>query len=1005
MKLRFEPDLDYQLQAIEAVCDLFKGQDINRTEFTVSRVAADAAQGALGLDESTLGIGNRLTLLDDEILDNLRAVQLRNGLAPADTLKSGDFTVEMETGTGKTYVYLRTVFELNKRFGFTKFVIVVPSVAIREGVAKTIEMTAEHFHALYAGAPMDAFVYDSAKLGQVRDFATASTIKIMIGTIGAFNKLDTNVFYTPHEKTGGEKPVDLVRATRPVLIVDEPQSVQGRDPDSAGSRALREMHPLCTVGYSATHIHANHMVYRLDAIDAYERKLVKRIDVAGAEIRGANNTPYVRLVAVPTKGKWPTAKIEVDVQGAGSVRRTEMTVQDGDDLAERTGRDVYRDVSIGTIERGRSGQLVQLNVPGDVVYLRPGEAHGDVDRDGVVRRMIERTIREHFLRERSFREQELHIKVLSLFFIDRVENYRAYGDDGAQELGKYGRMFEEEYKRLAGHPDFRDSLFAGRQPEPETAHGGYFSIDKKNKPIESELNASGEFRNAAAREAGERAFQLIMREKEKLLDEAEPLRFIFSHSALREGWDNPNVFQICTLREMGTNRERRQTIGRGLRLCVDAHGDRRRDEGLNVLTVVADESFEAFADGLQKQIEEDLGISFGTVAADSFAALVYETPEGTQPMGVQESRALFEHLQGEGLVDANGKIEDSLRAALKDGTLTLPDRFDAIAPQVRALLIKLAGRLDIRNADERRAVKLNKAVYLSDDFRALWDRIKHRTTYRVEFDPDALIADAADRIAKAPAVARAQLRWRKAGLAIGRGGVDTGNETTSGFVSIAPESIVVPDVLGELQNRTQLRRASLARILIDSGRLDDLKLNPAAFIDQAADLIERAKIAALVDGVRYQKIGEDVFYPQELFEAEELKGYLGRMVETKKSVHDAVIFDSTTIERPFAEALDANEAVKVFAKLPSWFKVATPLGGYNPDWAVLVTTEAGERLYFVAETKGTLLMDDLRGAEAAKIECGKRHFASIALAKNEPVFTVARTTDDLLATAAQVALM
>lgn len=997
MKLRFESDLDYQLHAIESVCDLFKGQDINRTEFTVSRIAADAAQGALGLDETTLGIGNRLTLLDEEILTNLQAIQSRNGIAPATAIMNGNFTVEMETGTGKTYVYLRTIFELNKKFGFTKFVIVVPSVAIREGVAKTIEMTADHFRALYAGVPMDAIVYDSAKLGQVRDFATASTIKIMIGTIGAFNKLDTNVFYSPHEKTGGEKPVDLVRATRPVLIVDEPQSVQGRDPNSAGARALREMQPLCTVGYSATHIHANHMVYRLDAIDAYERKLVKRIDVAGAEVRGANNTAYVRLVSVKTaKNKPPVATVELDVQGAGSVRRAEMTVRDGDDLAERTGRDVYRDVSIGTIEGGKGSELVQLNIPGDVIYLQPGEAHGDVDRDGIVRRMIERTIREHFLRERAFKEQGLHIKVLSLFFIDRVENYRIYAEDGAQTLGKYGRMFEEEYRRLAGHPDFRESLFAGRQPEPDAAHDGYFSIDKKGKPVEAELNAAGDFRNTKSREEAERAFRLIMREKEKLLDEAEPLRFIFSHSALREGWDNPNVFQICTLREMGTNRERRQTIGRGLRLCVDAHGDRRRDEGLNVLTVIADESFETFADGLQKQIEDDLGISFGTVVADTFAALIYETSEGVQPMGVEESRALFEHLQAEGLIDAAGKIQDSLRTALKNNTLVLPQRFAAVAIPARALLVKLAGRLDIRNADERRVVKLNKAIFLSDDFKALWDRIKHRTTYRLAFDPDALIADAAERISKAPAVGRAQLRWRKAGLAIGRGGIDTEDETTSGFVSIAPENIVVPDVLGELQNRTQLRRASLARILIDSGRLDDLKLNPAAFIDQSADLIERAKIATLVAGVRYQKIGDDVFYAQELFEAEELKGYLGRMVETKKSVYDAVVWDSSTIERPFAEALDSNEAVKVFAKLPSWFKIATPLGTYNPDWAVLVTTEAGDRLYFVAETKGTLLIEDLRGTEAAKIECGKRHFATIARSAGEPTFTVARTVDDLM---------
>ena len=1002
MKLRFEAGLDHQLQAIDAVCDLFSGQDINRTEFTVGRVAADVVQDSLGLDESTLGVGNRLTLLDDEILANLRAVQLRNGLAPADSLASGDFTVEMETGTGKTYVYLRTIFELNRRYGFTKFVIVVPSVAIREGVAKTIEMTADHFRALYAGIPADAFVYEGARLGQVRDFATASTIKIMIGTIGAFNRLDTNVFYTPHEKTGGEKPVDLVRATRPVLIVDEPQSVQGRDPDSAGARALREMRPLCTIGYSATPLRAHHMLYRLDAIDAYERKLVKRIDVAGAEIRGANNTAYVRLVAVKTaRNTPPVATVELDVRGAGAVRRTEMTVRDGDELKGRTGRDVYRDVSIGTIEGGKGGALVQLNVPGDVVYLRPGQAHGDVDRDGIVRRMIERTVREHFNRETALKP--LGIKVLSLFFIDRVENYRVYADDGAQLLGKYGRMFEEEYRRLARHPDFRDGLFAGRQPEPEHAHDGYFSIDRKGRPVEAELNASGDFRNVKSREEAARAFHLIMRDKEKLLDEAEPLRFIFSHSALREGWDNPNVFQICTLREMGTHRERRQTIGRGLRLCVDSHGDRRRDEGLNVLTVIADESFEAFADGLQKQIEQDLGIHFGTVAADGFAALVYDTPEGARPMGVAESRALFEHLRGEGLIDTAGKIQDRLRMALKDGTLPLPDRFAAVAAQARALLARLAGRLDIRNADERRTVKLNKAVFLSEDFEALWDRIKHRTTYRLAFDPDALIADAAARIAKAPGVARAQLRWRKAGLPIGRGGVDTGDETTSGFVTVPSESIVIPDVLGELQDRTQLRRASLARILIASDRLDDLKLNPAAFIDQAADLIGRAKVAALVAGVRYRKIGDEVFYGQELFEAEELKGYLGRMVETRKSVHEAVIYDSTTIERPFAEALDASEAVKVFARLPSWFTVATPLGTYNPDWAVLVATARGERLYFVAETKGTLVMEDLRGAEAAKIACGKRHFAAIARSATEPAFTIARTLDDLLTEAEMIA--
>jgi type III restriction enzyme len=996
MKLRFEPDLDYQTAAVDAVCDLFKGQDINRTEFTVTRINADAAQADLGLDDDGLGVGNRLTLLPEEVLANLREVQMRNALAPADRLESWDFTVEMETGTGKTYVYLKTIFELNRRYGFTKFVIVVPSVAIREGVAKTLEMTRDHFRALYAGQPMDSFVYDSSELRQVRDFATASTIKVMVATIGSLNKLDTNIFYTPHERTGGERPVDLVRATRPVVIVDEPQSVDGGR-SGAGRRALAEMNPLCTVRYSATHVDKHHMVYRLDAVDAYEQKLVKRIDVAGLEISGAHNAPYVKVLEVKTgKGRPPEARVEIDVQGAGHILRQVKTVHDGDDLAERTGRDVYAGVSVGTIEGGGREALVQLNLPGDVKYLRPGEAHGDVDRLAVVRRMIERTIREHFNRELVL--GPMGIKVLSLFFIDRVEHYRVYGEDGSRTLGPYGQIFEAEYRRLAAHPDFR-TLFTTVQIEPERAHDGYFSQDRKGRVTEPELNAEGELRNASSREDAERGFHLIMRDKEKLLDEAEPLRFIFSHSALREGWDNPNVFQICSLREMGSELERRQTVGRGLRLCVDKTGDRRRNEGLNVLTVIAGESYSAFADGLQKQIEEDLGIRFGTVALDTFAALAMATETGQiAPLGAAQSAALFEHLKAHGYVDARGKIEDRLRNELKAGTLTLPPEFNSVAPAVRALLIKLAGRLDVRNADAKRPIALNREVFLSEDFRELWDRIKAKSTYRLAFDNAALIADATKRLVASPAIVRAQARWRKAQMEVTDAGVTGVRETTSGFVSLAAENAAIPDVLGELQNRTQLTRKSLARILVDSGRLHDLRQNPATFIDQAARLINQAKVAALVDGVRYQKIGDHSYYAQELFEAHELQGYLDKMVEVQKGVTEAIRYDST-VERTFAEELNGNEAVKVFAKLPDWFKVPTPLGSYNPDWAVLVATQDGDRLYFVVETKGTADLADLRPDEAARIRCGDLHFKAIARGVREPGFVQAATADGFLAAA------
>ena len=996
MKLQFEPDLAHQKAAIEAVTDLFKGQELGRTEFTVTRTAPDAAQAELGFDESALGVGNRLTLLEDELSANLRAIQLRHALKPLETeLKKGalDFTVEMETGTGKTYVYLRTLFELNRLYGFTKFVIVTPSVAIREGVAKTLEMTAEHFRALYAGAPMDWFVYDSAKLGQVRDFAASATIKIMVATIGALNKLETNVFYAPHEKTGGERPVDLVRATRPVIIIDEPQSVEGGK-EGAGARALRDMGALCRLRYSATHLHKHNMIYRLDAVDAYQAKLVKRVDVAGLEIADADNAPYVRLLQVRTaKGKPPSAQIEVGLQRKSAVVREARWVFDGDDLAELTGRSVYDNVSIGTIEGGAREALLQLNLPGAPAYLRLNQAHADVDRAAVVRQMIRRTIREHFDRERALKP--LGIKVLSLVFIDRVANYRVYGEGGTT-LGPYGVTFEEEYRRLAAHPDYRETLFAGRPPEPDRAHDGYFSQDRRGRVTEPEVNASGELKNASSRDDAERGFRLIMRDKEKLLDEAEPLRFIFSHSALREGWDNPNVFQICVLREMGGERERRQTIGRGLRLCVDAHGERRRDEGLNVLTVVADESYATFAEGLQADIARDLEIRFGVVARDSFAGLPLQDETGAvTPLGVERSEALYAYLREEGLVDLKGGIEDELRRRLKAGTLQLPPEYEAVGPAVRALLTKLAGRLEVGDADKRVKIGLNKRVAFGDDFRELWDRIKSRTTYRVDFDAQALVAHATDALANMPRVLRAHARFVKAEMELDAAGVRGVRETTTAFQGLTPEQLAVPDVLGELQNRTGLTRRSLARILTGSNRLDDLRANPAAFIDQAARLINRAKLDALVEGVRYRRLDARDAYAQELFGLEEINGYLARMLEVNRAVTDHIAYDSE-VERQFASDLDKDESVRVFAKLPGWFKVPTPLGSYNPDWAVLVSGDGGERLYLVVETKGTVFLDELRASEAGRIRCGERHFKAIAAADGQPRFLQGTSASSLL---------
>lgn len=990
MKLHFEPDLDYQHTAIEAVCDLFRGQEINRTEFTVTRQAGGGAQQELGLVENALGIGNRLTLLDDEIVGNLNDIQLRNGLPPSTSLASGDFTVEMETGTGKTYVYLRTIFELNKRFGFTKFVIVVPSVAIKEGVYKTLQITEDHFKGLYSGQPFDYFLYDSSKLGQVRNFATSPTIQIMVVTVGAINKKDVNNLYKDSEKTGGEAPIDLIRATRPVIIVDEPQSVDG-GLEGRGKEALTAMNPLCTLRYSATHANKHHMVYRLDAVDAYERKLVKQIEVASLEVEGGHNKAYLRFLSANNARGAVTAKVEIDVQQGGQVRRKEVTVQDGDDLEDATGRAIYKDCRIGEIRVAGGDSLLEVKTAGSETFLAVGQAIGDVDADAVRRLMIRRTITEHLEKEK--RLAPLGIKVLSLFFIDAVEHYRSYDEDGNAVKGKYATIFEEEYRRAAKLPDFA-SLFAEVDvtSEAEEVHDGYFSIDKNKRWTDTaESNQSG-------RDSAERAYNLIMKDKEKLLSFDTKLKFIFSHSALREGWDNPNVFQICALREIGTERERRQTIGRGLRLCVNQKGERLRGFEINTLTVIATESYEAFADNLQKEIETDTGIRFGIVEKHQFAAISTAKDDGTLAMlGFEESAAIHEYLKNADFIDAKGKVQDKLRTALKDGTFTLPDAHAAHLTQVKDVLRKIAGRLDIKNADERRAVPVRKEILHSAEFQALWDRIKHRTTYRVHFDNAKLIEDCTEAIAGAPPITKAKAIVRKADLAIGQGGVIATETSTSGPVMIEEGDIALPDVLTDLQDRTHLTRRSLVTILTESDRLADFKRNPQAYIELASETINRTKRLALVDGIKYHRVGNDHFYAQELFEQEELTGYLKNMLQdAQKSVFEHVIYDSGGIERTFAEQLEKNEAVKVYAKLPGWFKVPTPLGTYNPDWAVLVQVDGEERLYFVVETKGSLFTDDLRDNEAAKIACGEAHFKALAVDENPAHYVKATKIDDLM---------
>ena len=986
MKFQFEPDLDYQQDAIAAVCDLFRGQEVCRSEFTVGHGVDEARLP--GLIENDLGIGNLLTLPDATLLTNLKEIQLRNGLPTSHSLDSHDFTVEMETGTGKTYVYLRTIFELNRLYGFTKFAIVVPSVAIKEGVNKSLEIMGDHLRALYAGVPFEHFIYDSAKLGQVRNFASSPQIQIMVMTVGAINKRDINTIYQENEKTGGERPIDLVTATNPVVIVDEPQSVDG-GLSGQGREALTAMNPLCTLRYSATHVDQHHMVYRLNAVDAYEQKLVKQIEVAAGTVADGHNSAYVRLVSTRQRRGVISAQVEIDVATPGGrVQRREMTVQDGHDLEQRTRREIYRDHYVGGIRVDPGNRRLELRVPGYERWLQPGETYGAVDQMAVQREMIRKAIREHLDKEKRLRPQG--IKVLTLFFIDKVANYRYYLEDGSPVKGEYARIFEGEYRRAFNDPEYK-SMFedVDLAEAAEQAHDGYFSVDRRGGWTDTAENKQADRDNA------ERAYSLIMRDKEKLLSFDEPLKFIFSHSALREGWDNPNVFQICALRDIGTERERRQTIGRGLRLCVNQDGERQRGFEVNTLTVIAQESYEDFAENLQREIEEETGIRFGVVEEHHFALLQADgDAHGSGRLGVDRSAQLWNYLMTKGYLDPNGKITDSLRESLNDASFDLPDDLEPLRNAITDVLRKANGGIEIKRAEERRIVQRREAVLDSEDFKALWERIKYKSTYRVQFNNEGLLKECTEALANAPPIPPARLQWDTAAVQIKQGGVEGDLLESSAPVNLRDDVIELPDLLTELQDRTQLTRHSILRILSVSGRLPDFRNNPQRFIEIAAETINRRKRLSLVDGIKYERSGSESYYAQELFTREELGGHLNKLIESKKSIYDYVKWDSPNEEK-FAKQLERNTAVKVYAKLPGWFHVATPLGSYNPDWAVLIENTDTERLYFVAETKGTSFLDDLRNAERAKVECGRAHFAALEIGESPAKYVVVHELDEL----------
>ena len=992
MKLHFEPDLDFQIQAVDAVCDLFLGQE-DAPDPAAAPSSAGSAWPLLRAAGPTSGPRNHLAIDSATLARNLRDVQKRNGIVPSASLQSLDFTVEMETGTGKTYVYLRTIYELNRRYGFSRFVVVVPSVAIKEGVYKALQTTEEHFKSLFSGRSADYYLYDSRRLGRVRNFASSPGIQIMVVTVGAINKSDINNLYKENERTYGAPPVTLIQGVRPIIIVDEPQSVDG-GLAGRGRQALRRMEPLCTLRYSATHVDEHHMVYRLDAVDAYEQGLVKKIEIASASIEDAVNRPYIRVASADHRSGVISARLELLDGTRGRIARRIRTVRDGDDLESLTAHSLYRGHRIGEICLLEGYRFVELIHPDGAARLAIGETWGDIDDAIYNRQMIRRTIREHLTREAKLLPQG--IKVLTLFFVDAVEKYRAYDASGAPVKGEYARIFEEEYETLVRLPEFQ-AVFSPEGPlEAVDVHEGYFSIDRKGGWTDTNE------RNQTGRDAAERAYNLIMREKEALLSLTTPLRFLFSHSALREGWDNPNVFQICALRDIRGSRQRRQTIGRGLRLCVNQQGERVRAGDINTLTVVASESYEEFAATLQRELEVEIGVRFGIVERRDFAKIRFEDADGeTTTIGAEGSAEIWVHLRDAGYIGSRGEISDSLRRALGDRTLTLPAEWLPQRPEIERKLSRIAGKPQIADASARRTIAPRKEVLDDPEFQNLWSRVKHKTVYRLHFDSETLIRNCTDELRHGPPVPSATIVWRRAGVGISRGGVEAGALGEGGAVSVSEGELPLPDVLNELQSRSDLSRGDVCRIILDSGRLEDFRRNPRRFIEMAADAIRSGKRRTLGDGIKYERRGKSDYYSRSLFRSQELHDHLaGNLLDVKKSIYDSVVCDSET-EKKFARGLENHEFVKLYAKLPPWFRIPTPLGSYNPDWAVLVRLENEERLYFVVETKGSGLSEDLRLIEKWKIECGRKHFEAIGRGANAARFVVGQGVQSLFAQISQ----
>ena len=862
MKLTFEPNLEYQQEAIGAVVGLFEGQMLEDSDYRYG-MQED------GQFDFIDGVGNHLALTDEQILANLQKVQEQNEVPVSELLDGMHFSVEMETGTGKTYVYLRTIYELNSRYGFKKFVIVVPSVPIREGVLKNLQITHEHFQTLYDNIPVNYKVYDRNRISQLRGFATSDNIEILVINIDPFAK-DENVINKPNDKLNGQEPIKFIQSTCPIVIVDEPQNMESEK----RSAAIANLNPLCTLRYSATHRNRYNLIYSLNPVKAYDMGLVKQIEVDSVLEENSQNNAFVELTAITATKTKITAKITIDVNDKDGVKRKSVAVKVGDDLYNLSNnREIYRN---GFIVEGIDASNGFVSFSNNEVLCQ-GQQQGGLN-DEIMKFQIRRTIEEHLNKELKLNKQG--IKVLSLFFIDRVANYRSYDAQGMPVEGKFAVWFEEIYNELIAKPIYQP---LNKYPI-EKIHNGYFSHDKKGQLKDT----SGET------QADDNTYNLIMKDKEMLLDVNNPLRFIFSHTALREGWDNPNVFQICTLNETKSEMKKRQEIGRGLRLAVNQDGVRIYDKNINRLTVVANEAYNDFAKALQSELKEDCGVDFGN---------------------------------------------------------------------------------RIKPKRDRIAVTYRKGFEADPLFLAIWEKLKTKTTYRVKYDTEELIRNAGQAIKNLPKIEKPSVYSIKNEVVITSSGI--ASQYKGDRISTSQSDYVIPDMLGYIQRHTELTRNTIMRIIAESGRINDLAVNPQLFMDLAIASIKCELHKMMIDGIEYRRLG-DCTYEMRLFEDwETYKDEVTFEVSKRdKTIYDNFIPLDSAVENRFAQDCESSDQVKFYFKLPCWFKIPTPIGNYNPDWAVVF--EDDNRIYFVAETKdtGTPTVDisKLRADEQAKIKCGAAHF-------------------------------